>query len=69
MVSVRISAMWPGSNPPNLTLQYPLVRGLSDDFGKTRNDTVQLIVREWMEKNVYLPVHMLDEDGDVGAEA
>lgn len=21
--------------------------------------------REWMEKNIYLPVHMLDEDGEV----
>jgi len=41
------------------------LRDLSDEFGKTRNDTVRLIVREWMEKNTYLPVHMLDEDGDV----
>jgi predicted DNA-binding protein len=45
------------------------LRDLSDEFGKTRNDTVRLIVREWMEKNTYLPVHMLDEDGDVDGEA
>ena len=45
------------------------LRDLSDEFGKTRNDTVWLIVREWMEKNVYLPVHMLDEDVDVDGEA
>ncbi len=45
------------------------LRDLSDEFGKTRNDTVRLIVREWMEKNTYLPVHMLDEDGDVDKEA
>lgn len=38
---------------------------LSGEFGKTRNDTVRFIVREWMEKNTYLPVHELDEDGDV----
>jgi hypothetical protein len=42
---------------------------LSGEFGKTRNDIVGLIVREWMEKNTYLPVHDLDEDGDVDGEA
>lgn len=45
------------------------LRDLSDEFGKTRNDTVRLIVREWMEKNTYLPVHMLDEDGEVDGNA
>lgn len=45
------------------------LRDLSDEFGKTRNDTVRLIVREWMEKNIYLPVHMLDEDGAVDGNA
>lgn len=42
-----------------------LSRDLAGEFGKTRNDTVRLIVREWMEKNTYLPVHMLHEDSDV----
>lgn len=45
------------------------LRDLSDEFGKTRNDTVRLIVREWMEKNTYLPVHSLDEDGEVEGSA
>ncbi|MBW9053484.1 CopG family transcriptional regulator [Rhizobium mesosinicum] len=45
------------------------LRDLSDEFGKTRNDTVRLIVREWMEKNTFLPVHMLDEDGEVDGSA
>ncbi|MBX5008747.1 CopG family transcriptional regulator [Rhizobium lentis] len=45
------------------------LRDLSGEFGKTRNDTVRFIVREWMEKNTYLPVHELDEDGDVDGEA
>ncbi|WP_409999652.1 hypothetical protein [Rhizobium leguminosarum] len=31
----------------------------------TRNDTIRLIVREWTEKNTYLPVHSVDEDSDV----
>ena len=29
----------------------------------TREDAIRYIVREWMEKNTYLPVHQLDEDG------
>ncbi len=45
------------------------LRDLSDEFGKTHNDTVRLIVREWMEKNTYLPVHEFDEDSDVDGEA
>ncbi|MBY3223743.1 CopG family transcriptional regulator [Rhizobium laguerreae] len=45
------------------------LRDLAGEFGKTRNDTVRFIVREWMEKNTYLPVRMLDEDGDVDGTA
>jgi hypothetical protein len=37
--------------------------------GMTRNDMIRFILREWMEKNTYLPVHGLDEDGDVDGEA
>ncbi|MDR9813762.1 CopG family transcriptional regulator [Rhizobium hidalgonense] len=36
------------------------LRDLSGEFGKTRNDTVRFIVREWMEKNTYIPVLGLD---------
>jgi len=35
----------------------------------TREDAIRYIVREWMEKNTYLPVHELDEDGDVDRSA
>ncbi|MGO8085207.1 hypothetical protein AB9E31_35420, partial [Rhizobium leguminosarum] len=45
------------------------LRDLSGEFGMTRNDMIRFIVREWMEKNTYLPVHDLDEDGDVDGEA
>ncbi|MGO7634434.1 CopG family transcriptional regulator [Rhizobium leguminosarum] len=45
------------------------LRDLSGEFGKTRNDTIRFMVREWMEKNTYLPVHHLDEDGDVDGSA
>ncbi|ANL48628.1 hypothetical protein AMC87_CH04007 [Rhizobium phaseoli] len=45
------------------------LRDLAGEFGMTRNDTIRFIVREWMEKNTYLPVHQLDEDGDVDGNA
>lgn len=45
------------------------LRDLSAEFGLTRNDTIRLIVREWLEKNTYVPVHNLDEDGDVDGNA
>ncbi|NEJ98637.1 CopG family transcriptional regulator [Rhizobium ruizarguesonis] len=45
------------------------LRDLSGEFGMTRNDTIRYIVREWMEKSTYLPVHELDEDGDVDGTA
>ncbi|EJT01560.1 hypothetical protein [Rhizobium sp. CCGE 510] len=46
-----------------------VLRDLASEFGMTRNDTIRFIVREWMEKNSYLPVHHLDEDGDVEGNA
>ncbi|MBB3644463.1 hypothetical protein FHX14_000622 [Rhizobium sp. BK619] len=42
-----------------------VLRDLAGEFGLTRNDTIRFIVREWMAKNTYLPVDMLDKDGDV----
>lgn len=45
------------------------LRDLAGELGKTRNDLIRFIVREWMEKNTYLPVHELDEDGDVDGTA
>ncbi|PWI49892.1 hypothetical protein B5K03_33675 [Rhizobium phaseoli] len=46
-----------------------VLRDLAGEFGVTRNDMIRYIVREWMEQNTYLPVHMLDEDGDVDRSA
>lgn len=45
------------------------LRNLAGELGMTRNDTIRFIVGEWMEKNTYLPVHALDEDGDVDGTA
>lgn len=45
------------------------LRDLAGELGMTRNDTIRFIVREWMEKNTYLPVHNLDEDGEVDGTA
>lgn len=36
-----------------------MLRKLAGEFGTTRNDTIRFIVREWMEKNTYLPLHLL----------
>lgn len=41
------------------------LRNISSELVLTREDAIRYIVREWMEKNTYLPVHELDEDGDV----
>ncbi|MGO7181069.1 CopG family transcriptional regulator [Rhizobium brockwellii] len=45
------------------------LRDLAGELGKTRNDMIRFIVREWMEKNTYLPVYELDEDGETDGEA
>jgi hypothetical protein len=45
------------------------LRDLAGEFGMTRNDTIRVIVREWMEKNTYLPMHALDEDSEVDGTA
>lgn len=46
-----------------------VLRDLAGELGLTRNDTIRFIIREWMEKNTYLPVLDLDEDGEVGGSA
>ncbi|PDS29318.1 CopG family transcriptional regulator [Rhizobium phaseoli] len=46
-----------------------VLRDLAVELGITRNDAIRFIVREWMEKNTYLPVHELDEDGEVDGNA
>ncbi|MBB4215541.1 hypothetical protein FHT79_002710 [Rhizobium sp. BK212] len=45
------------------------LRDLAGESGVTRNDMIRYIIREWMETNTYLPVHELDEDGDVDGNA
>lgn len=45
------------------------LRHLAGELGMTRNDAIRFIVREWMEKNTYLPVHEIDEDGEVDGTA
>ncbi|TBC42733.1 CopG family transcriptional regulator [Rhizobium ruizarguesonis] len=41
-----------------------VLRDVAGELGLTRSDTIRFIVREWMEKNTYLPVHMLDENDE-----
>jgi len=46
-----------------------VLRDLAGELDMTRNDTIGFIVREWIEKNTYQPVHELDEDGKVDDSA
>jgi hypothetical protein len=45
------------------------LRDLAGEYGMTRNDALRFIIREWMEKNTYLPVQILDEEGDFDGTA
>nr|WP_221155015.1 MULTISPECIES: hypothetical protein [unclassified Rhizobium] len=45
------------------------LRNVFRELVLTRDDAIRYIVREWMEKNTYLPVRELDEDGDVDGSA
>ncbi len=45
------------------------VRSLCSEIGLTREHTIRYVVREWMEKNTYLPVRELEKDSDVDGEA
>lgn len=42
---------------------------VATEFGVTRNDLVRRIVREGLQAMRYLPVHDLDEDGDIDGRA
>ncbi|MET3754837.1 hypothetical protein ABID08_002194 [Rhizobium binae] len=45
------------------------LRNVPSELVLTREDAIRYIVREWMEQNTYLPVHELDEDGQVDGTA
>lgn len=45
------------------------VRSLAEELGYSREQTLRVIVKEWLEQNAYLPVHELDEDGDTEGDA
>lgn len=58
------------------TQQVPLdpewedaLRSVADEMGLTRNDLIRVIVKDWLETNAYLPVHMLDEDTEMDGSA
>lgn len=45
------------------------VRAIGGELGHDRNAMLRIIIREWLEKNAYLPVHMLDEESDTDGMA
>lgn len=42
---------------------------LAADLKMTKQDLMRVMMREWLEKGRYLPVPMLEEDGDVDGSA
>lgn len=45
------------------------VRSVAEELGYSREQMLRVIVKEWLEKNAYLPVHELDEDGETDGTA
>lgn len=45
------------------------VYALAADLKMTRQDLLRVMVREWLERGAYLPVRMLEEDGEVDGTA
>jgi hypothetical protein len=42
---------------------------VASELGLSRAAMVQMIVKEWLERQMYLPVRVLDEGGDVNGYA
>jgi hypothetical protein len=55
-------------NAGSIVLDDKAEEALRDLCGDARGRH-QYIVREWMEKNTYLPAHDLDEDGELDGTA
>lgn len=45
------------------------VRSIAEELGYSREQMLRVIIKEWLEQNAYLPVHELDEDGEVDGNA
>lgn len=45
------------------------VRSVAQELGCSREEMLRIIVKEWLERNAYLPVYEFDEDGDAGGNA
>jgi len=59
-------------NIDNVSLSQDIDQALSSLAGEMnlpKSDLIRHIIREWLERNSYLPVRMLDEDGEVEGSA
>lgn len=45
------------------------VDALAADLKMTRQDLLRTMIREWLEKGGYVPVRMLEEDGETDGSA
>jgi hypothetical protein len=42
---------------------------IAAEMGIGRSDLMQIVLREWLETNAYLPVRQIDEDSDTDGSA
>lgn len=42
---------------------------IAAEMGIVRADLIQIVLREWLETNAYLPVRTIDEESETGGNA
>jgi hypothetical protein len=45
------------------------LNSIAAEMGISRPDLIQIVLREWLETNAYLPVRMIDEEGETDGSA
>ena len=45
------------------------LNSIAAEMGISRSDLIQIVLREWLETNAYLPVRMIDEESETDGSA
>ncbi|MBZ9699534.1 MULTISPECIES: ribbon-helix-helix protein, CopG family [unclassified Mesorhizobium] len=48
---------------------YDTLNSIAADMKISRSDLIQIVLREWLETNAYLPVRQIDEDSETDGSA
>lgn len=70
-IILRRAALWI-RNTEGIMLDHEVdeaITALAADLGTMKLDLLRRVVREWLETGGYLPVRMLEEDGEVDGSA